>query len=102
MDAITTIIENGDRITSYVLLLLFLVGILWGLSTNRLEIGSSVKEKDEALKEAKQALDSAEKELMQTKLDYVRLQVERDYYWRSQLPTSNPQVIPQTPEKGGQ
>ena len=91
MEAFDAIIENGDRLGSFTLLLLFIIALL----TGKIVIGSEAKEKDAALAKANEALAIANKELQDNKFELVRLQVERELLWRQTLPStsvSNPQA----------
>lgn len=99
MDILGSIIENGDKIGSYVLLLIFIFLIIYGSATNRLEFGSSVKEKDDALKAAKEALDVANNELTDKKIELMKYQIERELLWRNSQPLTPGQQIPMAPQE---
>lgn len=85
MEFIKPILENGDSLTAGVILTLIIVGMIYGFVTGNLEIGSSIKERKKALKDANDALDVANKELRKTESDLVRLQVEKELLWRQSL-----------------
>lgn len=80
------LLENADAIGSFTLLLLFVFGLIAGLVTGNVEIGSAVKERKQALKESNDALKQANEELRKIEADYTRVQVERELLWKSYTP----------------
>jgi hypothetical protein len=101
MEIFTSILANGDKIGSFTLLLLVFAAVIWGQSTDRLIIGSQVKENKDALKEAKKALDAANIELQDKKLELIKLQLERELFWHNNPQLSQDQSAQTTtPQKG--
>lgn len=88
------IVENGDKISSTVLLLLAIVGIIYGLVTENLEIGPSVKRKNSALKEANDALTKTKDELNTVEHEYDRLEWEVEHGWHEKPTTTTRRRVP--------